>query len=468
MTTTEQIEKTSDTGASWRDLASYGGPVVVMAGGVLLQAVNMYLTSSLLPSIVGDIGGQTFYAWTTTTFLVMSVVAAMLVSQLLARLGTAGAYVVGFGAFVVGTLIGAAAPSMAVLLLGRGVQGFGGGLLAGLAFAVLRSVLPERLWTRALALLSGMYAVGTLAGPAVGGAFAQYDAWRAAFVVTALAAAGLGVVAGRALAGQPRGGDAEPVPVGSLALLTAAVAALSIASIVHGVAVAATIVLAVVLVLAFIGWERKATSTVMPRATYERGVPLRWIYLTLGAVSAAAVTEAFTPLFGQEIGGLEPFVAGFLGAAISVGWSTTNVFAAEVHSERTKTMLVVGGPAVVALGLLGAAFVPQVASGGWAMLIWALLLIVAGSGIGASFPHLAVRAMSVSDDPVEAGKAAAGINTTQMIAMSTMSALGGVLVNVGMPDVPNAARNLQLGLAVVGALGVITVLRALQRPRSAA
>ena len=40
--------------------------VTVMAGGVLLYAMNLYFTAALLPSIVAGIGGQEFYAWVTT------------------------------------------------------------------------------------------------------------------------------------------------------------------------------------------------------------------------------------------------------------------------------------------------------------------------------------------------------------------------------------------------------------------
>lgn len=48
---------------------------------------------------------------------------------------------------------------------------------------MIRLVFDEGLWPRAMALISGMWGAATLIGPAVGGVFAQYDAWRAAFWV---------------------------------------------------------------------------------------------------------------------------------------------------------------------------------------------------------------------------------------------------------------------------------------------
>ncbi|WP_285780694.1 MFS transporter [Microtetraspora sp. NBRC 13810] len=139
----------------------------MLAGGVLVGAVNIYLASSLLPTAVADIGGAGFYAWNMTIYLVAMVIATMLVSRLLARWGNVGAYRLGFAVFLAGSLACAASPAMPVLLAGRGVQGFGAGVLSGLGFAVIRSALPRRLWTRGNALMSAMYGVGNFVGPAL-------------------------------------------------------------------------------------------------------------------------------------------------------------------------------------------------------------------------------------------------------------------------------------------------------------
>ena len=74
---------------TWRDLLGprHLGTSAVLAGGVLLYATNELLTISLLPSAVADIGGERFYAWVTTVYLVASVVAATTVHSLLIRLG---------------------------------------------------------------------------------------------------------------------------------------------------------------------------------------------------------------------------------------------------------------------------------------------------------------------------------------------------------------------------------------------
>src|SRR5262245_25003915 len=171
MTTTVEGPRT------WGQLLAPGrylGTAAVLAGGVALHATNIFVTTSLLPTAIGDIGGERLYAWSTTVFMIASVISSMLVSGLLAARGPVGAYLVALAPFVAGTIVCAVSPTMAVLLVGRAVQGVGGGILAGLGYAVVQSALPAHLWARATALISAMWGFGTLAGPAVGGLFAQF------------------------------------------------------------------------------------------------------------------------------------------------------------------------------------------------------------------------------------------------------------------------------------------------------
>src|SRR5229473_2102639 len=73
-----------------------------------------------------------------------------------------------------GALVCALAPSMAQIVAGRFVQGFGGGLLTAMAYVLVRNTFPDNLWARAMALISGAWSLSILVGPLVGGVFARY------------------------------------------------------------------------------------------------------------------------------------------------------------------------------------------------------------------------------------------------------------------------------------------------------
>jgi MFS family permease len=205
VTDTTTSDSTDSTG-TWRQLLGPGhlGASTVLAGGVLLYATNEFLTISLLPSAVTDIGGERLYAWVTTVYLVASVVAATTVSAVLTRLGPRGAYLGALSVFGLGSVACAMAPSMELLLAGRVVQGAAGGLLAGLGYAVISTALAPSLWTKASALVSAMWGVGTLVGPAAGGMFAQFGSWRWAFVMLAVLTVAMAVLVPYALPARRR------------------------------------------------------------------------------------------------------------------------------------------------------------------------------------------------------------------------------------------------------------------------
>ncbi|WP_374832774.1 hypothetical protein [Paenochrobactrum pullorum] len=106
---------------NWSELLSgrHLAIVVVMASGVLLYAMNLYFTAALLPSIVEDIGGQQYYAWVTTGFVIAVIVASFFVSRTLEWKGPAFTYVMAFVIFAIGAGVNAVSPTMELLIVGR-------------------------------------------------------------------------------------------------------------------------------------------------------------------------------------------------------------------------------------------------------------------------------------------------------------------------------------------------------------
>jgi MFS family permease len=450
----------------WRDLLGREriGTATLLAGGVGLYATNEFLTISLLPSTVADIGGQRFYAWVITVYLVGSVVAAAAVNPMLVRFGARTSYLLTLAIFGVGTLGCALAPTMELLLVGRTVQGAAGGMLAGLGYAVINSALPKWLWTRASALVSAMWGVSVIVGPAMGGIFAQFGIWRWAFgslvIMTAAMAA---LVPGALPTRQPSDGAPSVIPripVWSLLLLGAAALAISVAGV-QRAAVATFGLLAVGagLVAVFLVVDRRTKATVLPRSAFGPG-PLKWMYVTIGLLMAATMVDMYVPLFAQHMAGMAPAAAGFFGAVLAVGWTTSEIASASVSSTRTIVRLVATAPVVIALGLaLGALVLGSHLS--WPLVVaWAVGLFIAGTGVGIAWPHLSAWIMGAVDDPVEAGTAAAAINTVQLISGAFGAGLAGVVVNINQGGEAVAARWLFTVFAVLAAAGLAASYRA--------
>ena len=466
---TDVTETATIKPGSWRELLGRErlGTATLLAGGVGLYATNEFLTISLLPSTVADIGGQKFYAWVIAVYLVGSVVAAAAVNPLLVRFGPRASYLLTLAIFGVGTLGCALAPNMELLLVARTVQGAAGGMLAGLGYAVINAALPSWLWTRASALVSAMWGVSVIVGPAMGGIFAQFGIWRWAFgslaiMTVAMAALVPGALPARQLGDQHPGANPR-IPVWSLLLLGAAALAISVAGVQRAAAATFGLLAAGAAVVGlFLVVDRRARATVLPRAAFMPG-PLKWMYVTIGLLMAATMVDMYVPLFAQHLAGMVPAAAGFFGAVLAVGWTLSEIASASVSRARTIVRLVAAAPVVVAVGLaLGALVVGDDLS--WPLITaWAIGLLIAGSGVGIAWPHLSAWIMGAVDDPVEAGTAAAAINTVQLISGAFGAGLAGVVVNITDGGDAAAARWLFTVFAVLAAAGLAASYRASRR-----
>jgi MFS family permease len=462
----------SDTG-SWRELLTrYLGTSAVLAGGVGLYATNEFLTVSLLPSTVADIGGTRLYAWVTTLYLVGSVVSATTVNTLRLRIGARAAFLWGLAVFGIASLICAAAPNMEILIAGRTLQGVAGGLLAGLGYALINVMLPRSLWTRGSALVSAMWGVATLAGPAMGGLFAQFGLWRWAFGAMAILTALVAMLVPMALATgsvDPSGAPAtriHQVPIWSLALMGAAAMAVSVAQLPHNrIATLGLLALGVLLIAMFVVVDWRMHARVLPLSVFGRG-PLKWIYLTMAVQMSAVMVDTYVPLFGQRLGHLTPVAAGFLGSTLALGWTLAELFSASLSTPRVVGHVVGAAPLVMASGLVVVAVTQRADAPTATVVVWAAGFLVAGIGIGMTWPHLSMRAMDSVDDPAESGAAAAAINSVQLIAAAFGAGLGGVVVNntIDVGDLA-AARWLYAVFAAVAAAGLFASYRAVRDER---
>jgi MFS family permease len=423
---------------------------------VALYATNEFVTVSLLPSAIADIGGERLYAWVTTLYLVGSVVAATSVNAMLLRIGPRVSFLLGLIVFGIGSVVCALAPGMEVLLVGRTLQGTAGGLLAGLGYALINTALPRSLWTRGSALASAMWGVATVIGPTAGGLFAQFGLWRWAFGVMAILAVPMVVLVPRVLPPRIDSGEAAPtlqVPVWSIVLLGTAALTISVAQVPTNIGLtAALLAISLALVGAFIIVDRHMAVKVLPPSVFGNG-PLKWIYLSLAVLMASAMVDMYVPLFGQRLAHLVPVAAGFLGAALAVGWAVSEVLSASLSSRKVINRVVVFAPLVIASGL-GLAAATQVENAPAPLVVtWALALTITGIGIGAAWPHLSAWSMQSIDDEAEGSAAAAAINTIEVIAGAFGAGLAGVVVNTAEGSMVVAARALYAVFAVVGLLG---------------
>src|SRR5215471_5819563 len=104
---------------------------------MFLAALNQTIVATALPSIGRDFRDFELLPWVVTAYLLTSTVVAPLYGKLSDIHGRRAMVLASIGIFIAGSIACAAASSMIMLILGRGLQGVGGGGILPLAQAIL-------------------------------------------------------------------------------------------------------------------------------------------------------------------------------------------------------------------------------------------------------------------------------------------------------------------------------------------
>jgi hypothetical protein len=269
-------------------------------------------------------------------------------------------------------------------------------------------------------------------GPAIGGMFAAFDAWRLAFFVLVPCSVLLGLLALRVIPRSSGETGMTRFPVLQIMLLIGAVALISVASILtEGVVLPALLVgLAVLAILALGVIDQHRENHLFPRGTFSLKGNLPALFGAMMLLNLAIVCDMFVPLFVQQLHGQAPLIAGYMVALVAVGWSSGSVIVANWTGARERAVLVIG-PMLQLIGLVGLALfvgrdnrvgeiLPLVPVG--------VALLFLGTGIGISWSHVSARLLS-SAPSGEGDLTSAAISMVQLFASGFGAAVAGVIVN---------------------------------------
>jgi MFS family permease len=409
------------TREGWRSLLrrEWLPTLAILLGGVLLQSMNVLMLTTVLPSIVGELGGVNMLSWPTTAFLASSIVAASCAGMLASALGARATYCTGVTAFGLGALLCSLAATMSWIVIGRLLQGFGGGLEVASAYVVVRGTFPEAVWSRTIALMSTSWSMSVL--------IARFDNWRGAFVATAVSAFVLALGAFFTLPGTAsvRPTPAPRVPALRVALICLAIAGTSSASVVTSpFEKAGLIVVAIIALAAMLRLDRRAPHPLLPSDAFswrtQTGVGL-WLALLLCITFSPL--QIYVPMFLQQLHGLDPLAAGFTVASASFGWTIASLGTAGAREPWPDRLIWTGpammGASLIAIGLL----TPHSTT---LLLLPAIILL--GMGIGQCWPLVAHRIMGGA----KAGEetiAASSVPTIQQMGFALGAALAGLVAN---------------------------------------
>ena len=170
--------------------------LAVLFTGVLMGALDIAIVGPALPAIQAHFGVEDrSLAWIFSIYVLFNLVGTPLWARLSDSFGRRSIYVLDVLLFAVGSLIVALAPSFAVLLAGRAVQGLGSGGIFPVASAVIGDTFPAEKRGSALGLIGAVFGIAFIIGPLIGGLVLMVASWSWLFVINLPIAVGI-IVAG--------------------------------------------------------------------------------------------------------------------------------------------------------------------------------------------------------------------------------------------------------------------------------
>src|SRR4051794_22300883 len=166
------------------------GTIIGLQLTLLLAALDNTIVGTAMPKIIGQLNGFERYAWVTTTYLLTSTIAVPIIGKLSDLYGRKWFLLGGAILFVAASALCGAAGALPLpldgmnqLILFRGIQGLGGGLIAGIVFTVIGDIFPPAERGKIQGVFSAVFGLASVFGPALGGWITDNFSWRWVFYV---------------------------------------------------------------------------------------------------------------------------------------------------------------------------------------------------------------------------------------------------------------------------------------------
>lgn len=387
---------------------------------ISMLAFEAIAVATAMPAVASALEGLSLYALAFGATLATAVLGMTAAGQLCDKRGPHQASLAGLACFMAGLLLAGLAPAMGWLVLGRALQGLGGGVLSVALYVGVAQVVPAALHPRLFALFAGAWVLPGLLGPAVASGLVAWLGWRSVFLGVAAAVPVAAALMLPALRRAGRG-SGEPLRWGAMRwALLASLGALMLHAASQQAGMQAAAWFAVGLVAAGVAARR-----LLPAGTLaaSRGLPA--VVLLRGLIAAAfASAEAFLPLLLTGEFGWRLPQAGLALSAGAVTWSLGSAVQARVTDPALRRRLLPAGFTLAAAGLL-VVLAPLL----WRGLPSGLVLagwVGVGLGIGLSFPMLSVLLLQWSP-PEAQGANSSALQLADALVSSAALGLAGLL-----------------------------------------
>ncbi len=409
-----------------------------LMAAMFFAAINQTIVSTAMPRIIAILGGIEYYTWVLTIYMLTSTIATVLVGKLSDIYGRKPFLLIGIVTFMIGAFLCGTSSTIYQMIIYRGIQGVGGGILMSATVTAVGDLFAPRERAKWTGIMMAIFGFSSVIGPTLGGFMVDHIAWKWIFwIFLPLGIVALGMI-GVMFPKTARKTTESIDYMGSLFLslmLVALLLGFSWAGTKYdwgspeiiGLMGAAAVFLMILLLI-----ERKAASPVLPLSMFKNSIVT--ISNTVGFLMNAGMMGAmmYLPFFVQGVLGISPTYSGFVNMPMSIAMIVLSTLSGRWISKsgKYKRFALAGMPFMVA-GMLLMAFMSNV-------VVAVLAMIIFGIGLGIAMPVFTLTVQNAVS-PSQLGVATATATLFRNLGGTIGIAVMGTIMNATLSNKLEAA-----------------------------
>ncbi|MGB9937780.1 MAG: MDR family MFS transporter [Methanobacterium sp.] len=320
--------------------------IMIMAGlmmGLLVAALDYSIMGTAMPRVINSLQGMEFYVWPFTIYMLTSTISIIIFGKLSDIYGRKHVLIAGIITFVVTSVLCGFATNMFQLIIFRGLQGIGGGILLTLPFIVVGEIFSPRERAKYMGILASVFGLADVLGPIIGGVITDALGWRWIFFVNIPVGIAAVTIILYSLPNFKLDYAKKVIDYSGIITLTLTLSSLFLALTLAGnlstyplTGIAGLLLFSGFIFILFIRAEKKALEPILPLYLFKN--PIFSVSAIESFLASALMFSGviYVPLFAQDVLGISATNSGLLMIPMLFSLTMASIITGQIISKTGK------------------------------------------------------------------------------------------------------------------------------------